>query len=150
LIFLENEHSKCTKTNQMNKDVLNKLSKIERKVELAEVRVDLAKISDLEAAYQKGRASVDKANALSVQLGDAVTLWNKTFAPLKNEITSVEQSITDGYKLISVLQKQASDLGITEIPEVNKIEGYLQGFGKTASALRGAVNDNKNRMNTQF
>ena len=47
-------------------------------------------------------------------------------------------------------QKQAKDLGIDKVPEVDKIENYLRGFEKTLSALRGAVNDNKNRIDTVF
>jgi len=45
----------------MNKNVLNKLSKIESKVELAEVKVDLALIDDVKKSYADAIAARKKS-----------------------------------------------------------------------------------------
>lgn len=132
----------------MNTKVLEKIYK--GNVELSEEKVELAKIDELQAIFKQGQSSIEKSNALSYDLGDAVTMWNKTFSALKKEMNLVEKNVADGYKLIDVLNKQAKDLGINEIPEVKKIEGYFGGLNKTLMALRGAVNDNKNRMDSSF
>jgi hypothetical protein len=128
----------------------NVYNKLADKTELAKHEVELAIIDDLQASFKKGQSAIESANAISYQLGDAVTLWNKTFSKLKTEIYLVEKNILDGYKLISTIKKQAKDLGIDKVPEADKIENYLRGFEKTLSALRGAVNDNKNRIDTVF
>ena len=124
--------------------------KLGDKTELAKHEVELAIIDDLQASFKKGQSAIESANTISIQLGDAVTLWNKTFSKLKGEIYLVEKNVLDSYKLISTIKKQAKDLGIDKVPEVDKIENYLRGFEKTLSALRGAVNDNKNRIDTVF
>ena len=133
----------------------NILKKIEKANEVQEVKlekheVELASIADLQNVFKQGQAAVEKANALSYKLGDSVTLWNKTFSALKKEIQDVEKSILDGAQLIATINKQAKELGINEIPEVKKIQGYLSGLQKTSTALRGAVLDNKNRIDTSF
>lgn len=130
------------------KTVYGKLFKEETK--LASHEVELASIAELQDAFKKGQSAVQSANDLSFKLGDAVTLWNKTFSSLKTEISLAQKNIIEGYKLVSEINKQAKELGINEVPEAKKIEGYLSGLEKTVSALRGAVNDNKNRINTVF
>jgi len=136
----------------MINNILKKIEKADNvsDVKLEKHQVELASIAELQNVFKQGQAAVEKANALSYKLGDSVTLWNKTFSALKKEIQDVEKNIIDGYKLISNIQKQAKDLGINEVPEAKKIEGYLSGLGKTVSALRAAVNDNKNRIDTRF
>jgi hypothetical protein len=120
------------------------------KVELAKHEIELASIADLQESFKKAQSAVDGANTFSIKLGDAVTAWNKTFSSLKTEMFLSEKNILEGYKLISEINKQAKELGINEVPEVKKIEGYLRGLEKTVSALKGAVNDSKNRINTIF
>ena len=128
----------------------NVFNKLVDKTELAKHEVELSIIDDLQASFKKGQSAIESANTISYQLGDAVTLWNKTFSKLKGEIYLVEKNVLDSYKLISTINKQAKDLGIDKVPEVDKIENYLRGFEKTLSALRGVVNDNKNRIDTVF
>ena len=134
------------------KTTMSKIAQIEQpeRTDLAKHEVELASIADLQNVFKQGQSAVEKANALSYKLGDSVTLWNKTFSALKKEIQDVEKSILEGSKLITTINKQAKELGINEIPEVKKIEGYLSGLQKTSSALRGAVLDNKNRIDTSF
>jgi hypothetical protein len=122
----------------------------EETTNLASHEVELASIKDLQDTFKKGQAAIESANSISYSLGDAVTLWNKTFSKLKTELFLVEKNIKDGYQLIFEIEKQAKELGINEVPEVTKIKGYLGGFEKTLTALRGAVNDSKNRINTDF
>lgn len=131
------------------KTVYSKLFK-EETTSLASHEVELASIKDLQDTFKKGQAAIESANSISYSLGDAVTLWNKTFSKLKTELFLVEKNIKDGYQLIFEIEKQAKELGINEVPEVTKIKGYLGGFEKTLTALRGAVNDSKNRINTDF
>jgi hypothetical protein len=131
------------------KTVYSKLFK-EETTNLASHEVELASIKDLQDTFKKGQAAIESANSISYSLGDAVTLWNKTFSKLKTELFLVEKNIKDGYQLIFEIEKQAKELGINEVPEVTKIKGYLGGFEKTLTALRGAVNDSKNRINTDF
>jgi hypothetical protein len=131
------------------KTVYEKLFK-EETTNLASHEVELASIKDLQDTFKKGQAAIESANSISYSLGDAVTLWNKTFSKLKTELFLVEKNIKDGYQLIFEIEKQAKELGINEVPEVTKIKGYLGGFEKTLTALRGAVNDSKNRINTDF
>lgn len=133
----------------MNTKVLEKIYK--GNVELSEVGVELANpFMDLQNIYKEGQASIEKSNALSYDLGDAVTTWNKTFSALKKEMQNVEKKIMNGYELIDSINRQAKELGIDEVPEAKKIQGYLNGFSKTLMALRGVVNDNKNRMDSSF
>ena len=131
------------------KTVYSKLFK-EETTNLASHEVELASIKDLQDTFKKGQAAIESANSISYSLGDAVTLWNKTFSKLKTELFLVEKNIKDGYQLIFEIEKQAKELGINEVPEVTKIKGYLGSFEKTLTALRGAVNDSKNRINTDF
>jgi hypothetical protein len=136
----------------MINNILKKIEKADNvsDVKLAKHEVELASIADLQNVFKQGQSGVEKANALSYKLGDAVTAWNKTFSALKKEIQDVERSILEGSKLIVTINRQAKELGINEVPEVKKIEGYLSGLNKTATALRGAVLDNKNRIDTNF
>jgi hypothetical protein len=123
-------------------------NKLQDKTELAKHEVELTAISDLQAIFKKAQEEIQEANTLSVQLGDAVTMWNKTFSKLKTNIKNSEDGVIEGYKLISTIFRQAKDLGIDKVPEVEKIQGYLNGLSKTAMALRGVINDNKNRIDT--
>ena len=66
------------------KTVYNKLFKEETK--LATHEVQLASLAELQEAYKKGLAAIESANSISYSLGDAVTLWNKTFSKLKAEL----------------------------------------------------------------
>lgn len=136
----------------MINNILKKIEKADNvsNVKLEKHKVELASVADLQNVFKQGQAAVEKANALSYKLGDSVTLWNKTFSELKKEIQGVEKSILDGAQLIATINKQAKELGINEIPEVKKIQGYLSGLQKTSTALRGAVLDNKNRIDTSF
>jgi hypothetical protein len=126
----------------------NIYNKLADKTELGKHEVNLTAISDLQVIFKKAQAEIQEANTLSVQLGDAVTMWNKTFSKLKTNIKNSEDGVIEGYKLLSTIYRQAKDLGIDKVPEAEKIEGYLSGLSKTAMALRGAINDNKNRMDT--
>lgn len=130
------------------KTIYNKL--FSEKTELAKHEVELASIADLQESFKKAQSAVSGANTFSIKLGDAVTAWNKTFSSLKTEMFLSEKNILEAYKLISEINKQAKELGINEVPEVKKIEGYLIGLEKTVSAIKGAVNDSKNRINTVF
>lgn len=140
------------------KNILDKINRADEiqanleldKTELGKHEVELASIAELQAFIKEGQTAVEKANALSYQLGDATNLWNKTFVPLKRQIATIENSIIQGYKVVSQINQKAKELGVYEIPEVKKAEGVLTGFAKTSTALRGAVLDNKNRMDTKF
>lgn len=129
-------------------NIYNKLA--EDKTELAKHEVNLSLLNTLNDAAAFTQSAVDNANKLSYSLGEATTLWNKSFAKIKTEMINAEAGIIKAYKVISEINKQAKDLGIDKVPEADKIENYLRGYAKTLAALRGAVMDNKNRMDTNF
>ena len=93
----------------MNKNVLNKLSKIESKVELAEVKVDLAFTDDIKKFIQ---SAVNNKNIYDAESGRAVDAIQKA------KVTAINwrDDLSEAGKKIADLQKAAKDLGI-DIPQ---------------------------------
>lgn len=91
----------------MNKNVLNKLSKIESKVELAEVKVDLALMDDIKTAIGKYKG-LDEATK---------TAMNKA----KNMLIAYSDSVRGAYQnaksavdLITELDTKSKELGLSD------------------------------------
>lgn len=89
----------------MNKNVLNKLSKIESKVELAEVRVDLALMDQLKKAET---SFFDKSTAMV----DAVTNIDKFVALAKSSLEISQKAFTEYQDLYLRVQKASKELGV--------------------------------------
>lgn len=89
----------------MNKNVLNKLSKIESKVELAEVKVDLALIDDLKQLLDKSKNTYKEFNDSYQKFADFRRLV----------IIQGDNYSNEANQLMDVYQKaftQAKELGI--------------------------------------
>jgi hypothetical protein len=128
----------------------NIYKKLSDKTELAKHEVNLSLIDTLNDRAAGAEVSITNANNIAFSLGDATNLWNKTFAKLKTEINNTEKNIVETQKVLLEINKQAKDLGIDKVPRVDQIEGYIVGYRKTLTALRGVVMDAKNRMSTDF
>ena len=119
------------------------------KVELANVKIDLASIKDLDDAFKLAQLSIQNANGLVAQdLGAISNKWQVAWGKLKNEMKIYEQNKEKTSGIIDDINAQLKQLGITDTSSIDKYKGYLEGLRKTASALRMAALDNKNRMDT--
>jgi len=118
-------------------------------VELGSVKIDLASIKDLEIIFKSAQSSIQNANGLVAQdLGALANKWNQTFGKFKNEIKVYSQNKEKAYGMIDDISKQLKDLGVADTSMVDVYKGYFEGLRKTEMALRQAIMDNKNRMDT--
>lgn len=91
----------------MNKNVLNKLSKIESKVELAEVKVDLALMDDIKTAIGKykglddaTKTAMNKAKTMLIAYSDSVRV--------------AYQNAKSAVDLITELDTKSKELGLPD------------------------------------
>lgn len=106
----------------MNKNVLNKLSKIESKVELAEVKVDLALMDDIKKLHQQ---SIDLKKKASPYEKEALDISNRArvivgaMGDIDKETSKIEST---AQQVFNNFKKQASDLGLDiKNSEANKL-----------------------------
>lgn len=96
----------------MNKNVLNKLSKIESKVELAEVKVDLALVDDLNKIINDYKVVNNNYQTTFKEFADI----DKRFTALKvkaREFSSLDKKVySQSQQIIDKIQQQAKDLGV--------------------------------------
>jgi len=111
----------------MNKNVLNKLSKIESKVELAEVKVDLALIQDLEKEYTKIFQATQQIKS------EATRLSKELFA--FRDVYNVDASKL--INLISEYKKAAASLGVDVDGKFDKAFNDLSDVKNTYRYLIG-------------
>ena len=116
----------------MNKNVLNKLSKIESKVELAEVKVDLALMDDINKAKTQiladWKAHVSKRDswgAESSKILGMVGEHERKGVTLKSEVDVLDKKVLDLSAQITKLRNQADALGL-ELPEQIKLLDGVQ------------------------
>jgi hypothetical protein len=88
----------------MNKSVLDKLSKFEKNVELAEVKVDLALVDDVKKAYK-----------------DAIDARKKSF----DEMQVVQKAVMDGLKK----QQELAKINENSIPVFERFEAAAKSLG---------------------
>jgi len=91
----------------MNKNVLKKLSKIESKVELAEVKVDLALMDDIKAAIGKYKGLDDSTK----------TAMNKAKTMLiaySDSVRGAYQNAKSAVDLITELDTKSKELGLAD------------------------------------
>lgn len=89
----------------MNKDVLNKLAKIESKVELAEVRVDLALVDDLKKADQQ---VIARTNEFRDQINNAEQYINQA----RDSKDAAQKAFEDYSSVVLKFRQATKDLGM--------------------------------------
>jgi hypothetical protein len=125
----------------MNKSVLDKLSKFEKNVELAEVKVDLGLVEDI-------ASMTTKAKEIAKQLGDAVALADKMKAEYEKAVVVIRKA----YPIASKFQdaedkvwdkatKAATDLGLKR----DDIKGWKE-FSDAGLSVNSAINGANNYM----
>ena len=79
----------------MNKNVLNKLAKIDSKVELAEVKVDLALIDDVKKAYADAitarKKSFDEMQLVGKKVQETTKIIQDIISVNQNAISAIEK-----------------------------------------------------------
>jgi hypothetical protein len=105
----------------MNKDVLNKLARIESNVQLAEVKVDLANINDFVKIYdqaQKNYVDFNKAYGELDKIKGTVVETGTNFLDASNQLNS----------LGATFKKQFEEIGLNylDYPEFKKAGSLLK------------------------
>lgn len=117
----------------MNKDVLNKLAKLESKVELAEVKVELANINELVKVIESGERVYKAFNDAYAQLEKIkpviIANGNQFAAILEN-----------AFSLQMTLKKQFQEIGLNwdDYPEAKALKSLLsksQMLGKMTASV---------------
>jgi hypothetical protein len=104
----------------MNKSVLDKLSKFESNVELAEVKVDLANINQLVTILKNAEKNLSEFNKLYEQ---ATSLKDK-IVPLGNKVVEAQKEMN---ALAGTFEKQFSELGLkfSDYPEYKNVSNFM-------------------------
>jgi hypothetical protein len=119
----------------MNKNVLNKLSKIESKVELGAVRVDLALADDIKTMAAKALQVANDLDGAVVAADKAKAEFDKQVALVKKfyPVASKFQDAED--KLWEKATKSATDLGLKR----EDIPGWKE-FADNGLDVNSAIN----------
>jgi hypothetical protein len=97
----------------MNKNVLKKLSNIESKVELAEVKVDLALMDDLMKATTALNNESKKSDQLRKDIAVSSFNLKQSKKALLNQINGLDSAINNILEISNKIETASKELGVT-------------------------------------
>lgn len=136
----------------MNKNVLNKLSKIESNVELGAVRVDLSLMDEINKAISDYNSLPVQLDKNSKSLADTQKLYNtalKDFNFWKDSTQTMLSKYKDSYDttglLLNKIRQNAATLGMSvkDIPNYNELEKLHMVLVKSYTSLVDTFNKAK-------
>jgi DNA repair ATPase RecN len=130
----------------MNKDVLNKLARIESKVELAEVKVDLAVTDEIASELKSINQMLKMANDANNKIVKAAEQLNAAYKNIGQNLNYAKVKTSKVDSISNNLNKLAADMGVD--PKSTQVFKSIQDAYQFLGQIQDSFDNIKNTIST--